>query len=143
MLIYAIYEIATNAIKFIESRNDGELPLVTEEYAYLLIGETALSIDQYWVDNGELKTRPAQPSPFYDWNGTEWVLNNQIWTDNQSETVRGERDILLAECDWVVTKAKEYDEEVPQEWKNYRQALRDIPEQTDFPFNVVWPTKPS
>ena len=28
------------------------------------------------------------------------------------------------------------------EWEAYRQALRDITEQTGFPFDVQWPTKP-
>ena len=27
-------------------------------------------------------------------------------------------------------------------WKTYRQALLDIPEQADFPWDVQWPTKP-
>lgn len=27
-------------------------------------------------------------------------------------------------------------------WASYRQALRDIPEQAGFPFNVVFPTPP-
>lgn len=27
-------------------------------------------------------------------------------------------------------------------WAIYRQALRDIPQQEGFPFNVVWPEKP-
>lgn len=26
--------------------------------------------------------------------------------------------------------------------KNYRQALRDVPEQEGFPFDIVWPEKP-
>lgn len=28
------------------------------------------------------------------------------------------------------------------EWAVYRQALRDIPQQDGFPFNVVWPNSP-
>jgi hypothetical protein len=28
-------------------------------------------------------------------------------------------------------------------WRVYRQALRDIPEQPGFPFNVVWPERPA
>jgi oligoribonuclease NrnB/cAMP/cGMP phosphodiesterase (DHH superfamily) len=27
-------------------------------------------------------------------------------------------------------------------WATYRQALRDIPQQSDFPFNVIFPTPP-
>ncbi len=26
-------------------------------------------------------------------------------------------------------------------WKNYRQALRDVPTQSD-PYNITWPTEP-
>jgi Phage tail assembly chaperone protein len=28
------------------------------------------------------------------------------------------------------------------DWKTYRQALRDIPQQPGFPANIVWPTRP-
>lgn len=28
------------------------------------------------------------------------------------------------------------------EWTQYREALRDIPEQEGFPFEITWPTKP-
>lgn len=27
-------------------------------------------------------------------------------------------------------------------WAQYRQALRDLPEQAGFPFDIVWPTRP-
>ena len=27
-------------------------------------------------------------------------------------------------------------------WATYRQALRDITEQTGFPYSMIWPTKP-
>lgn len=28
------------------------------------------------------------------------------------------------------------------EWTRYREALRDLPEQEGFPFEITWPTKP-
>lgn len=28
------------------------------------------------------------------------------------------------------------------DWAKYRQALRDIPQQEGFPFNITWPDKP-
>ena len=31
---------------------------------------------------------------------------------------------------------------IPVEWAEYRQALRDVPEQEGFPFNVTWPQEP-
>ena len=32
--------------------------------------------------------------------------------------------------------------EQQQAWVDYRQALLDIPQQSGFPHDVVWPTKP-
>ena len=52
------------------------------------------------------------------------------------------RDNLLSQTDWVVTKAFETGGTVSDDWKTYRQALRDVPTQSD-PDNITWPTKPS
>ncbi len=68
--------------------------------------------------------------------------------------LRAKRDQLLAECDWVVTKAAETGVAESDAWKTYRQALRDLPStQTPVMENpvvsmvgitsVTWPTKPS
>lgn len=32
---------------------------------------------------------------------------------------------------------------VENNWAVYRKALRDLTDQTGFPFNIVWPVKPS
>jgi len=56
------------------------------------------------------------------------------------ETLRAERDRLLAASDWTVLG----DSPTPTAaWKTYRQALRDLPANTADPFNPVWPTPPS
>ena len=52
------------------------------------------------------------------------------------------RNNLLSQSDWVVTKASETGVAVSDDWKTYRQALRDVPTQSD-PDNITWPTKPS
>ena len=52
------------------------------------------------------------------------------------------RDNLLSQSDWVVAKAFETGGTVSDDWKTYRQALRDVPTQSD-PDNNTWPTKPS
>jgi hypothetical protein len=57
-------------------------------------------------------------------------------------SVRNKRNMLLAECDWVVVRSHEVGDEVADEWKTYRQALRDIPFQSGFPSSVEWPKKP-
>ena len=66
--------------------------------------------------------------------------------------LREHRDKLLAECDWVVTKAQETGTTISTNWKTYRQALRDLPANSTpkldsnyylDPTSVTWPTKPS
>ena len=57
--------------------------------------------------------------------------------------LREERNKKLAATDWVVTKALETGSSVPESWKTYRQALRDITSSTQSIFSVTWPTEPS
>lgn len=72
----------------------------------------------------------------------KWV---QKWlTENVNEelavfNVKRRRDILLAETDWMAL----IDTTLTPEWAAYRQALRDLPDQTGFPFAVEWPIKPA
>tara|TARA_B100002019_G_C21252435_1_gene591910 strand:+ start:1764 stop:2042 length:279 start_codon:yes stop_codon:yes gene_type:complete len=40
--------------------------------------------------------------------------------------LRMERNRLLNETDWIVTKAKETGGTIPSAWKTYRQELRDL-----------------
>jgi len=56
--------------------------------------------------------------------------------------LRQERNRRLAECDWVVIRATSTDTPIPEEWKVYMQALRDLPSTTEDPANVVWPVPP-
>lgn len=60
----------------------------------------------------------------------------------QLEELRRERDRRLAETDWIITMHKEKGTNIPAAWKTYRQALRDLPANTEDPANPVWPTKP-
>jgi len=52
--------------------------------------------------------------------------------------IREKRNTLLAETDWMATS----DRTMTQAEIDYRQALRDIPQQEGFPTDVIWPTKP-
>mgnify|MGYP003113779042 CR=1 FL=1 len=59
-------------------------------------------------------------------------------TTEQWVNVRMDRDMLLQETDWRASS----DLTLSDDWKTYRQALRDITTQSD-PFNITWPTAPS
>ena len=56
--------------------------------------------------------------------------------------LRTKRNTLLADVDWVTLKAYSTDTPVPEEWKTYMQALRDLPSNTEDPANPVWPVAP-
>lgn len=51
------------------------------------------------------------------------------------------RSVALVSSDW--TQIGDVPLNNKEAWATYRQALRDIPEQEGYPFNVVWPTEPS
>ena len=53
--------------------------------------------------------------------------------------LRKERNIRLTETDWMANS----DVTMPDDWKTYRQQLRDLPANTSDPTSPTWPTKPS
>ncbi len=55
------------------------------------------------------------------------------------EALRAERDIRLAQSDWMGLS----DTTMPDAWKTYRQALRDLPANTSDFSNPNWPTEPT
>jgi len=54
------------------------------------------------------------------------------------ENLRSKRNELLTETDWMASS----DRTISNAEKAYRQALRDLPANTEDPSNVTWPTKP-
>lgn len=69
-------------------------------------------------------------------------ITEEMRIEMQFESMRHERDRRLAMCDWVVTKAYSQGVPVPEEWANYMQALRDLPDNYDGSIPVNWPEKP-
>lgn len=60
----------------------------------------------------------------------------------QAKSVREQRDQKLKDSDWRVIKALENSQPQDLDWAAYRQALRDIPSQSGFPWQVQWPIEP-
>ena len=57
----------------------------------------------------------------------------------QAESVRNQRTQLLKDSDWTQVADAPVDQAA---WATYRQALRDVPTQAGFPWDIQWPTKP-
>ena len=82
-----------------------------------------------WLD--ETQSRPSDSEIEAEWA----IVENEI----QSERARKKRDRLLSDSDWRALS----DVNMSQEWIDYRQALRDVPQQSGFPDNIEWPVEPT
>jgi hypothetical protein len=107
------------------------------------------------IDNGKyyLDLSSMQPVAFPDRPDLKhtWNWSTKTWQDTRTEeqrynqaakAVKDKRTELLTDSDWVVIKALDQGTPIPQDWQTYRQTLRDITLQPEFPYNVVWPVKP-
>ena len=86
---------------------------------------------------------------------TETEINNKITELDSAEAMRLLREVrnqLLSETDWVAARSIETGVAMSNDWKTYRQALRDLPAssspQLDSYYDldltsVTWPTEPS
>lgn len=71
-----------------------------------------------WID-------PAPPEPY-----------------PKDQRIRQTRNRILDRTDRYMISDFPMSEETRSLWRQYRQALRDIPGQAGFPDEVVWPTEP-
>ena len=72
-------------------------------------------------------------------------VNFSVDPDLLAEGIRNTRDEALKYVDAITNNALRWaalTAEQQQAWADYRQALLDIPQQSGFPHDVVWPTKP-
>lgn len=69
---------------------------------------------------------------------SEEQKNNTDARKNQETIAR--RDELLRQSDW--TQLPDVNLSNKQEWMIYRQQLRDLTQQSGFPWEVVWPAIP-
>jgi hypothetical protein len=57
----------------------------------------------------------------------------------QAKGVRDDRNKRLADCDWTQLADAPGDKTA---WATYRGALRDVPSQAVFPWDISWPEAP-
>lgn len=88
--------------------------------------------------NREPMVMPDKPSSHHrwDWESYSWQQDRAL----AEKAVRAKRQSLLTASDW--TQLPDVPLETKALWATYRQALRDITDQTGFPFDVVWPESP-
>ena len=107
-----------------------------------------LDSTNWLIPAGCVETAPPTitDKQFAKWNGTEWGVETipVVEPDPEPEplspaqTVRAKRNQLLVESDSMALADR-----ITDDWRTYRQALRDVPAQAGFPNSITWPTEPS
>ena len=113
-----------------------------------------------WVLRGNPTTKEEFASMYAkvtgaDANGTAIESTNEAdwgvtWEDVKAKAdeleagepmrlLRAERNMRIAKSDWMANS----DVTMSDDWKTYRQALRDITESATSLDDVTWPTEPS
>jgi len=92
----------------------------------------------YDFDKKQFVRLPPKPSDDYDFDGDtkQWLLN----VERASQNAVTKRNQLLYACDWTQLPDAPVDKSA---WASYRQALRDITEQPNYPKHIEWPTIPA
>jgi len=123
----------------------------------------AVHAERYWqrmhetftldTDAGVCKDCIFEDTPDHN-DATQYVEENivetdttitygwQVWDKSEemyAAEIRAKRDHLLKMTD----KYAMSDRTMTPEMTNYRQALRDVPNQNTFPTSVIWPIKPT
>jgi hypothetical protein len=115
------------------------------------------------MTEAEIKECVIQSLPTYRWENAEIAAAKNLV--NHSETVtyqapqpsvfpqpdaqpdaeqiaRSRRNRQLSLSDWAILPDSPLSDATKAEYVVYRQALRDVPEQSGFPDSIVWPTRP-
>ena len=98
--------------------------------------------DEYWQELLEEQSQGKQITTRED--GYPIAMAYEITSEMLEKQARSRRDALLKETvdslnpmRWEALTELQKDD-----WRIYRQALLDVPQQEGFPVNVVWPIHP-
>ena len=139
---YTLYNQTTGQIQRIYSDYNEDTSLTTCQGLPCVAGE--YSEQEYYIENGQAVKKPTKPTSFNVVYTFDYA--NKVWTIDQIESekkVRKLRDKELSVIDkinpiWYSNLTAEQQ----QELQTFRQALLNVPQQSGFPTDVVWPGRP-
>jgi len=111
---------------FLTANNVVEL---VENLSFTTPTQKLSNVDAY-VDSGKVYSVKVESTTTEE----QTTLTNQQWSN-----IRLQRDNLLKNTDWRASS----DLTLSDDWKNYRNDLRQIPQTQTDPYNITWPTAPS
>lgn len=123
---------------FVELDEDGLVEGFTTAVDGVALSQTSVSVASF--DGIEPKMR---------WDGHSWQDTTEslaLRGEVLAADARKKRDNILAdEVDPIITNPIRWQELTAAkqaEWRQYRLNLLAVPQQSGFPHNVTWPTKP-
>lgn len=124
-------------------------PTKAEDLLGVVVSHTSMSPRD--IEMRELVKKFAQEEGYREKRGEDlsWSIERipeKTAEEKKAEAeqmARSKRDALLSESDYYLQPDYPSTEEGLNAVKAYRSALRDVPQQKDFPMNVEWPSKPS
>lgn len=138
--------------RYIQTDADGKILLAVSGNPDRFTTEPVIDLgsDEYfdplncYYSGGTVVGIPGKPTPrsVFDYYTKQWI--EPPYSDYEVEmawvSLRVERSRLLQDSDWTQVPDAPVDRAA---WAVYRQALRDVPQNTTDPFNPVWPTPPA
>jgi membrane-bound lytic murein transglycosylase len=121
-------------------------PKTKAEYVALLSSlETQIAAVQAQNEKAQADYRAARET--IDKTFEAAIQTAKTDEDNRWAAIRAYRNALLSACDWTQIPDVPLEEKQRAAWQDYRQALRDIPQQLGDgkpagQDEVVWPEKP-
>mgnify|MGYP006270387939 CR=1 FL=1 len=117
----------------IETRTAEDLPTDNTED-----GSVWHEVEEHFPDSKHLIVDSGVVRPMSDEEHGEWQAGIDLAGALMS--TRHKRNALLKESDWIETAPMS--DELKTAWRNYRQALRDLPESVTG-YDVEWPVQPA
>lgn len=116
------------------------------------------SVPSFATEGAKRNTKQKVYDPATDGLWTQARVD-KLTSDEIAQLARDERNTRLGRSDWFVLKTLESGSAVPDNWKTYRQELRDLPAAGTSKWNpsivldtdndgikingITWPTEPS
>ena len=97
---------------------------------------------KFYVDVSNQQIIEISPKP-NTWSNFDFVTKQWVADSNEaSKQIIKKRDELLYKTDWTQIPNNPLTAEQQAAWATYRQQLRDIPQQSEYPLNVIFPVAP-
>lgn len=100
--------------------------------------EVEIGSDKQLAEANVIAWRSPYAQPDIETLRVLFVQHKAEW---EAQENRHKRNALLSDTDW--TQTPDLSADFRKRWANYRQALRDLPQQAGFPQRIDWPQPPA